>query len=469
MALMEFYRMLAQLACYYTFAGAAASCFGGGASQLPVFLLSACYVVCGRIRKKAFRRKSGSKLSNLPLLAQPVRRERGKNVRRPAGAVGALSVFPVVILTVLWLVVPGSAAADRVCFLPPALYVAVLAYRGDFAPSRYRQMDLFSLFWKVYPVFAVMMTLFDQGKLLEASLPAALITVISSVLLLRSLRHEPEVYLRRGYQLYNFLCAGALTAAAWGFSRPAVLRAAGGILSACWHQILVPVLSLIFTALSLVFAVIFQLIGRILPIGSVEPGAVMEFFGKFSGQETAALPESGGTGIKIDWQTVLFFLGAAVFAILVFAFFRWLLMRRPEEEKLSVQVETIDHTPPQDANPGKNYKNSQIRRVRELYRDFLRFYEKQGGGRKVSDTSLDIAGKAEAMAKERKKEQGAFGIKKRRYSQAEQPVPADSSKPDEVFFALRRVYLNARYREEVQEDDGKNMKKLCGEAKRRLR
>ena len=138
--------MIVELSFYYSFAGAVAAYFGGNGTVLPALLLSVCYILCERLAK--------------------LRREE-------TGKAGTLCRYLGLLPALLWLIVPGISPADRICFLLPLAYLAVVVYRKDFTLSRYRQMDMFSAFWKAYAVFALALTIFGAVGLLEATVPAA--------------------------------------------------------------------------------------------------------------------------------------------------------------------------------------------------------------------------------------------------------------------------------------------------------
>lgn len=424
MVLMTFYRMIVEISFYYSFAGAAAAHFGGNGTVLPALLLSVCYIL-------------SEWLENLH------HEEKG----RAGNACRYLGLLP----AFLWLTVPGISPADRICFLFPLAYLAVVVYRKDFTLSRYCQMDLFSVFWKAYAAFALVLTIFDAADLLKITVPAALLTAVGSILLLRSLRHGPEVSLRREYQLHSLLCAGFLIAAAWALSRDSVLQIFKVAVAAVWNHLLVPVLTAILVAISVVMTWIFQIFRYLLTLGHREPQDISEIMQQFTGQGDALAETASATGTgNMGWQVVFFVIGILALAVIAIAFFRWLLMRSPSVEESTIQIEKIDHTPPPEAQKsGKIPGNTPIRRIREQYRSYLKFFIRQGGTHLPSDTTLQLA--------EKTLEYISPGTDLSEHPQ------------NDPIRQMREIYLRARYREEIQEADPKQMKKQTTSVKKLLR
>ena len=89
------------------------------------------------------------------------------------------------------LLVPGWA--DRAAYLPAALYTVYLMVQGEYSLSADRQMDLFLLFCKVYPIFAAALgVVWDGQVMLTVSLPLAIWTVLLQIFLMRGLQWLPS-------------------------------------------------------------------------------------------------------------------------------------------------------------------------------------------------------------------------------------------------------------------------------------
>ena len=135
MEFMMFCRMLVEISFYYSFAGAVAAHFGGGETVLPALLLSVCYILCELLEKN---------------VAAPSAERPRKAGREESGGTGYLVRYLGLLPAVLWMLLPGMAPADRICFLFPFAYLAAVVWRKDYALSRYRQTDVFSAFWKAW-------------------------------------------------------------------------------------------------------------------------------------------------------------------------------------------------------------------------------------------------------------------------------------------------------------------------------
>ena len=276
-------------------------------------------------------------------------------------------------------------------------------------------------------------------------------TAVGSVLLLRSLRHGPEVCLRREYQLRSLLYAGLLIAAAWALSRDSVLQILKTVISTVWNHLLVPVLTMIFVAVSVILTWIFQIFRYLLSLGHREPQDVSQIMQQFTGQGEALAETVSTTGAEnTGWQAVFLVIGILALIVIAIVFFHWLLMRDSPEEESSAQIEKINHTPPPEAQKtGKILGNTPIQRIREQYRSYLKLFIRQGGVHLPSDTTLQLA--------EKTLEQTAPGTDLSDCSQ------------NNALRQMREIYLRARYRGEIHEEDPKQMKKQTTTVKKYLR
>ena len=76
---------------------------------------------------------------------------------------------------------------------PPSVYVVWLAAKQLYLPQWSRQVDIFSLYWKLLLGFLAAAALFGVFPTAASmAIPSAAVTLICSVLLMRSLRHDPE-------------------------------------------------------------------------------------------------------------------------------------------------------------------------------------------------------------------------------------------------------------------------------------
>lgn len=166
MTILYFLRALSELGVYYTLAGTAAALFGGQLQLELLLLQSACFALSGVLRER-----KGPRLAAL------------------------LPCF-------LLLLLPGPMA-DRLLALPPAVYLAYLAWADSYRLSWERHRDLFNRLYHVVLPAAAVLSLFQISYLLTTGAAIALLTAAASVLLMRSLRHEADVYLQPRYQMRN--------------------------------------------------------------------------------------------------------------------------------------------------------------------------------------------------------------------------------------------------------------------------
>ena len=182
-------RMMADLLTYGSFASFFAACLGGQPAPLLLLLPAVCYGI------------------SACFLSRPI-------LRTGCVVVALLGV----------LLVPDWV--DRAAYLPAVFYPLYLVWRGEYLLSADRQADVFLMFCKAYPVFALLLGLAWNGRvMLEVSLPLAIWAVSLQIFLMRVLRQAPAVYRSPDYLLGNaglLLGVGALS---FLLSRSAVMNA----------------------------------------------------------------------------------------------------------------------------------------------------------------------------------------------------------------------------------------------------
>ena len=226
MITLVFLKALCDLGIYYTFAGFFAVLLGAA----PALLLAA-----------------------LPLQALcfaaafPLRR-------------GRLRYLPLAALLLCWLL-PGVGLAEAVTFLPPAAYLVWLTVKGRFFPEWSHQVDIFSRFWKLlFPFLLLALVFGGAGAVTAITIPAGSVTLLCSVLLNRTLRHDPEVYCQRRCQLLNLAVVALAGLCALLLSTPAFLRGCLAFLRALYTYLITPILMLlIYAAVGLLSAVMWLL------------------------------------------------------------------------------------------------------------------------------------------------------------------------------------------------------------------
>lgn len=200
-------RMMADLLTYGSFASFFTACLGGQPAPLLLLLPAVCYGI------------------SACFLSRPI-------LRTGCVVVALLGV----------LLVPDWV--DRAAYLPAVFYPLYLVWRGEYLLSADRQADVFLMFCKAYPVFALLLGLAWNGRvMLEVSLPLAIWAVSLQIFLMQVLRQAPAVYQSPDYLLGNaglLLGVGALS---FLLSRSAVTNAIQTAVGAVYFGLVVPVLA----------------------------------------------------------------------------------------------------------------------------------------------------------------------------------------------------------------------------------
>ena len=399
MITLVFLKALCDLGIYYTFAGFFAVLLGAA----PALLLAA-----------------------LPLQALcfaaafPLRR-------------GRLRYLPLAALLLCWLL-PGVGLMEAVTFLPPAAYLVWLTVKGRFFPEWSHQVDIFSRFWKLlFPFLLLALVFGGAGALTAITIPAGSVTLLCSVLLNRTLRHDPEVYCQRRCQLLNLAVVALAGLCALLLSTPAFLRGCLACLRALYTYLITPILMLlVYAAVGLLSAVMWLLSRISLGAQGQENAVELDLQ---SAAETLGLQEAAGDLPAYLEQAALAI--AILAAILILgAVFRYLARRSagaPPAREGGERREALSlRRSAESGEPESPY----VQRVRAQYRRFLKLYHRAGFPRSPGDTSGDIA-------------------RCSRETLGEEVLP------------LRELYIGARYGGEATREDAARAKELCARLKHR--
>ena len=113
---------------YYAFAGVLLTLFGIRALVLPVVIMCLCYGISVGLQKCGSRNGNGLHL---------------------------LALAPMIFVFIL----PGTTLYQCVALAPGVLYVLYMALSKNNALSWYRQVNIFSLFCKVYIIFSAFVSM----------------------------------------------------------------------------------------------------------------------------------------------------------------------------------------------------------------------------------------------------------------------------------------------------------------------
>lgn len=388
MVLLNFLRALADLGFYYSLAGML-SAAAGGRLALAVFLLQGvCFALSFALR-------------------------RDRIVRLAA-------LLPTLLPALLALYLP-VALADVLVSLPPVIYLAYLAWTDGYHLSWYRQADQFNVFWRVFlPTACIVSLMGSWMAVLAAGIPVALVTAVASILLMRSLRHEPSVYLQPGYQLINLAGIVLVVLMALVVGSEWVLWAAALILGTFYEHVIVPLVLglgiligsaalLVWPLLELLAAAIYGIFERKLQVQT----NIIDQMDKLRD----SIPQGRGDG-TLAVQIVIALLILFAIAVLALVFY-WMIQQHRNLHGASVPTR-------RDLSAQRTAQDESVyaRRIRRQYQAFLRLCLKEGLQFSTSDTSTDIGGKA---------------------------LPEFPDKPS--LSALRDIYQRARYNGKASKAD----------------
>ena len=351
-------RMAGDLLLYGAFAAFFAAALGGHPVPWILLLPAVCYGVSSCVSR------------------QPV-------LRMACGAASLLGL----------LALPGWA--DRAACLPAAVYTLYLTVQGEYSLSANRQLDLFLLFCKVYPIFAVFLGIVWDGQtMLTVSLPLAIWAVLLQIFLMRVLRQQPAVYRDPVYLLGNAGLLGVLGVLGFLVSRPAVLGAAQAAVGAFYFSLVVPVLTvplnlLAWLAEHLLLPAIVALLRWIVARGGNSNPEILSAAGNSmpNGRNLAAAGEP-----LINGTAVLYLLGAALLAAGCVQLFRRLL-RRGGGRAPGTAPAAARQTTRRARRRWLGFFLSPNARVRRAYSRYLERQAQHGVTRGPSETSLDLLGR----------------------------------------------------------------------------
>lgn len=393
-------RILADLSFYYAFASFIAVCFDSRYAVVGLLLQTICMTLSAAVS--------------------------GHRGRRMAA----------LIPTAVFFFLPGLVFADIALYLPAEAFIVWQAWKGMYPLVWSRHVELFSVFWKFYVGYATLLLLAGMvEEMTAASIPIALIMLVTSVLLMRTLRHDPETYCQRRYQIVNILSVLVVVALAAVISTEAFLAACVAVFRLGYNTFVLPFLMAglwCFVQALRALAWLATLLKLRAPDPIENPELNLDSAAKDLGIENM---EVAGNPLLTAIMTGILLLAAA--AVLYF-FFRWMMSRGfRSARQAAVGEERRDVTEEVRQKPAREWIGTPVQRVRSQYRKFLKLYEKNGGTVKAGDTSLDV-------------ERDAVRV---RFDPA-------------VARELREVYIRARYAGSADRDDAARAKELYAALKK---
>lgn len=412
MILLNILRMVADVAFYGAFAGYIAGCYGGSGAMVGAMLQSICF----GLSFLGGQRRSLRLLFLLPML-------------------GCWAIY-------------NESLPDCIMLLPTAAYIVWLVWKNDYALTYERQNRLFGTCWKMLLPFSAVFMLWGRisgnTSVLDISLPYGLVMLVSSVLLMRTLRHDKQIYCQRRYQIVNYSIVALLLVVAGVLSSDVFLNGCKAVLGFLYRILLKPILQLLLKVLELIIWLVYKLYELI--AGEQDFHIPEDVFSIEMGESDPILEslEIEGAQEKSIWLILLGWgLLIAVVGLGLMFFFRWMNQRGSADPDSEEEIEIWETDPLPIFSPWKKAKkqeNSEMHKIRTLYRGFLKWCLKRGVQTRAHHTSLDV--------------HQQFG--------AANGCEATSAQ-------IRELYINARYAGRADQDGAKHMKKLCAQIRQEVK
>lgn len=403
MILLCFLRMIVDLGFFYAFAGVLLTLFGIRALVLPVVIMCLCYGISVGLQKCGSRNGNGLHL---------------------------LVLAPMIFVFIL----PGTTLYQCVALAPGVLYVLYMALSKNNALSWYRQVNVFSLFCKVYIIFAAFVSMVGGLKIITSdSIPFALMVVFASVILMRTLRHEPAVYLQRSFQVRNILTVLSLVILARLLSVKFLINGIFHGVKTFYLYIIAPVLQLIIMVMGYIILCIASVLGWTLSKIGLHTSIKENTTTAVAGVQNLIDSTSTYEGSSV-WGYIIAVVGILVLLAIIWLFYRWISRRPSMQAPVSEPVLVRTAIKP-SAKDGLSlgWQKSSVTGVRRQYRRFLKLCKDNGQALRESDTSLDVNRRA----------QHAFN-------------------EPESLEAFRELYIRARYDGRAEGKDAALARKLFG-------
>ena len=396
MGMIRLLKALADISAFYLFTGPIAAYFGGNGLIFCVFLQALAYTLARQLPKKWM----------LPL--------------------------PVVLLAVCYFLCRNHVYS-LIAITPATVYLLWQYLRQSAFPELTQQQEIMEGLGKLVGFAALVSVLIGE---VPALIPFALLIFGSNVALLRTLRHDPEVYLRPGFQLTNLGILAAVPLTSLLLGTGPVANFIGDGMKWLYLKVLLPFFQAVLYYPMHWIDRFFQYLGTIFR-QEEKPQETTEPLGKLEGSPEP--PSIDAQQISETGQVlqIILIILLSIFAIIGII----LLMRRlgrtddiseeirdPRQQRSSILK---SGKPPVSEDPPT------VQTVRKHYRRYLKLCVRSGISVAQSSTSQDICHGAQA--------------RKSLQPQANR---------------IRQIYIRARYAGLATKEDAKEMATLCAESKK---
>ena len=405
MIVLQFLRMLGDLSFYYAYAGFIVACTGS-AFNLPGLLIpSVCYALSAKLQKNRNRR------------------------------------LAVLLPELICFFLPGMTWPDRIALIPAVLYTVYLAWIGNYDLTSYRQKDVFTMFWKIYPFFFLFCWLLGGlDNLVSDSLPFVVVLAVVSIFLLRVLRHEPDVYNQPQFLLRNLLPLVIILIAAWILQIPAVFNALVSAVKALYSVTLLPILLGISAAAGYLFMRLLSPIFNTLQ-SEEESDVEISTSSDLSDLEMGSTSEGFQLFLQVLKAVFIIAVIVAVVIVLILLFKR--MAGKKEGQYSGLQGEERRSTDYSSQSTGGQSQplspRDPVNQVRRQYRKYLRICISRGFSPHTSFTSRDVVSRTEKIFPD--------------------PAPVEE---------LRGLYIEARYHGSATKEDAARARELVSQLKQQL-
>ena len=347
---------------------------------------------------------------------------------------------PAEILRFIPYILPAAAGILLKATLPEIIlcgiifaYMLYLAITKKYFPDAEQQKTIFKISCGLFAAMLVILLFIGARQIsFTVCIISGLTTLICSVLVMRSLRHESAEYSKTGFQLVNIGILAVFAGAAYGLSRPAVINGFLFVLKRVYDVIanaLLFVIMWIIRLIGMFFSWLRELFGEgdiqppPEPVQQIEITDNQDLFGEYT--EVTGPP---------GWlRTILIILAVIAALLIIFLIFRAISGRRGKTPEKSRERGYYDKAPA--AVRHRQSSSSDIKGVRKQYRKYLQFLKNNGIIISSDMTTEEI----ERAAKEA------------------DPLAAKE---------LRRLYLEARYGQESDSKSEERAKELLRRIKR---
>lgn len=325
-----------------------------------------------------------------------------------------------------------GSLADLILLLPCTGYLVRQYARKVPLPELALQRDAFGSIWKLLLGAGVLSLFLSQ---FAAFLTFGVLSLMSNILLLRTLRHSPQVYLRSGFQLMNLGIVTAVPAGAALLGTGPVWK--GFVAGITWgyKEVLLP---LVMAILWLPGKGIQWLIEYLRPIFNIEPDVLentqpMETVEQVTQNNATDLQRAKNLTAILQPLLLTVFAVAALIGVIML--FRMLGKKSPARAEKEISAQTRDITA--EGKRPSPAESQPVQAIRKYYRRFLKLYGKEGLPLRKSTTSGEVHESAKSNPR----------------------LGSHSGR-------IRQLYIRARYAGSASKEDAKEMGKLYSAAKK---